>query len=80
VNFISGVVKCPGKEEIIVPLGAILATKWPQQQKRKQNRFEQTTPVRAPDVHAAAGGATSKEIEATVWHVVRFEEGMLTRP
>jgi hypothetical protein len=80
VNLISGLVKCPSEEKIIVPLGAILAAKWPQQQKGKQDRFEQTTTVRAPDVHAAAGWATSKKIEATVWHVVRFERGMLTRP
>ena len=71
-NPISALVKRPSKEEIIVPLGAILAAKWPQQQKRKQDRFEQPATVRAPNVHAAAEGATSKEIEASVWHNVRF--------
>jgi hypothetical protein len=74
VNLISVLVKCTSKEEIIVPLGAILATKWPQQHKRKQDRFEQPTPVRAPNIHAAAEWATSKEIEATVWHVVDSKE------
>jgi hypothetical protein len=72
VNLGSGLVKRPSKEEIIVPLGAILAAKWSQQQKRKQDHFEQPATMRAPDVHAAAGGATSKEIETTVWHVVKF--------
>jgi len=62
--------KRPGKEEIIVPLGAILAAKWAQQQKRKQDRFEQPATVRTPDIHAAAEGTTSKEIEASVRHVV----------
>ena len=38
--------------------------------------FQKKPPVSAPDVHAATGWA----IEATYWHVVRFEEGMLTRP
>ena len=80
VNLISVLAKCTSKEEIIVPPGAIFATKWPQQQKRKQDRFEQPTAVRAPDVHAAAEWATAKEIEATVWHVLRFERRMLTRP
>jgi hypothetical protein len=80
VNLISVLMKCPSKDEIIVPLGAIFATKWPQQQKRKQERFEQPTTMRTPDIRASAEWATSKEIEATVWHAVRFEEGMLTRP
>jgi len=80
VNLISVLVKCASKEEIIVPLGAIFATKWPQQQKRKQDRFEQPATVRAPDIHASAEWATSKEIEAIVWHVVMFERRMLTRP
>jgi hypothetical protein len=80
VNLISVLVKCMSEEEIIVPLGAIFATKWPQQQKRKQDRFEQPTTVRAPDIHAAAEWATSKEVEASMWHVVRFGRRMLTRP
>jgi hypothetical protein len=80
VNLISVLAKCTSKEEIIVPLGAIFATKWPQQQKRKQDRFEQPTTVRTPDIHAAAEWATSKEIEASMWHVVTFRRRMLTRP
>jgi len=79
VNLICVLVKCASKEEIIVPLGAIFATKWPQQHKRKQDRFEQPATVRAPDIHASAEWTTSKEIEATVWHVVIFERRMLTR-
>lgn len=72
VNLISAFVQRPSKVEIIVPLGAILAAKWSQQQKRKQERFEQPATMRAPDVHTAAEGATSKEIETSVWHAVKF--------
>src|SRR5258706_11737968 len=72
--------KCAKKKKTRSPPCSIFATKRPQQQKRKQGRFEQPTTVRAPDIHASAEWATSKEIEAIVWHVVMFERRMLTRP
>jgi hypothetical protein len=45
VYLVSGLVKCPSEEEIVVPLGAVLATKWPQQQKWENDHFEQATAV-----------------------------------
>jgi hypothetical protein len=79
VDLVSGLVKCPSEEKIVVPLRAVLTTKWPQQQKWENDHFVQAAAVRAPDVHTSAEWATSEEIEASVWHGIEYGQRMLTR-
>jgi hypothetical protein len=59
-------VKSAGKKEIVVPPGAILATKGPQQQERQNDHFDQPAPVRAAHVQTAASRATPQKIESSV--------------
>jgi hypothetical protein len=40
LNLVLRLVQRPGKEEIVVPLGAILASERPQQGKRKNKNFK----------------------------------------
>ncbi len=44
-KIVFGLVKSPGEEEIVVPLGAVLAAEWPQQQKWENDHFERSTAV-----------------------------------
>jgi hypothetical protein len=80
VNLVSGLVECPSEEKIVVPLRAVLTTKRPQQQKRKNGHFEQSAAVRASDVHASTGWATPKKIETSSGMGTGFGPRMLTRP
>ena len=79
-KIVFALVKSLGKEEIAVPLGAVLATDRPQQQKRWNGHFERSTAVRAPHVQAPAKWATSKKIEPNMRHRIGHEPRMLTRP
>jgi len=49
-KIIFGLGMSTGKEENVVPLSAVLATKLPQQQKRYNDHLERFTTVRAPHV------------------------------
>jgi hypothetical protein len=69
-----GFVQRPGKKEIIVPLGAVLATKRPQQKKRKNEHFEKPAPVRAANVQALAGRTAPEQIKSIVGHGRRADE------
>src|SRR5882762_1266189 len=72
--------KNPGKEQIVAPLGAVLSTKRPQQQKRENDHFEGFTAVRAPHVQAPAKWVASRKIEPSMLHDSGCETRMLTRP
>jgi hypothetical protein len=52
-----GFVQRPGKKQIVMPLGAVLAAKRPQQKKRKHQDFKKPAPVRTAHVQAFAGWA-----------------------
>jgi hypothetical protein len=78
VNLLSRLVECPSEKEIIVPLLAILATKWPQQQKWENDHFDQAPAMRVPHVQAPASWAASKEIEASMRHGAGYGPRMLT--
>src|SRR6266566_477909 len=80
VNLVSRVVECPSEKEIIVSLLAILATKWPQQQKWENDHFEQAPAMRVPHVQAPASWAASKDMEASMRHGAGYGPRMLTRP
>src|ERR1019366_2460221 len=65
-----GLVKSPGEEEVVVPLGTVLATKGPQQQKWKNRHFEQPAPVRGAHVQTLAKRAAPQQIDSSVRHNV----------
>jgi hypothetical protein len=79
-NLVSRLVECPSEIEIVVPLLAVLATKWPQQQKWENDHFDQAPAMRVPHVQAPASWAASKEIEASMRHGAGYGRRMLTRP
>jgi hypothetical protein len=60
--------KRPGENQIIVPLGAVLAAKRAQQQKRKNQHFEQPSPMGAANVKAVARRAAPQQIKSLMGH------------
>ncbi len=80
VNLLSRLVERPGEKEIIVPLLAILAAKWPQHQKRENDHFDHAPAMRVPHIQAPASWAASKEIEASMRHGAGYGPRMLTCP
>jgi hypothetical protein len=59
----------PGKEEIVVPLGAILTSEGPQQNKRKNQYFKKTALVRTAHIQTVAGWTAPQQIESFVRHI-----------
>jgi len=60
--------KDPGKKQIIVPLGAVLAAKRLQQKKRQIERFEVSAPVRTANVKALAGSTAAQQKQSVMGH------------
>jgi hypothetical protein len=61
-------VKRPGENQIIVPLGAVLAAKRAQEEKRQNQHFEQPAPMRAANVKAVARRAAPQQIKSVMGH------------
>jgi len=58
----------PGENQIIVSLGAVFASKWPQQEKGKKEQFDHPAPMRPPNVQTFAGWTASQQIKSSVGH------------
>jgi hypothetical protein len=68
-NLVLRLVQRPGKKEIVVPLGAILASIGPQQNKRKNQYFKKPALVRTAHVQTIARRTAPQQVHAIVRHI-----------
>jgi hypothetical protein len=61
-------VERPGKKQIVVPLGAVLAAKRPQKQKWKNQELDEPAAMRTSNVEAPAIRAASQQKHSIVGH------------
>jgi hypothetical protein len=66
--FFFGLLKRPGKNQIIVSLGAVLAAKRTQQNEWENEQFKQPAAMRPANIQASAGRAAPQQKESIVGH------------